>query len=152
MLALTAALRELHESAPMLDRGRSRLDALVSPGAARCFGSAARIVADAVPSLQRDVQHAREARAPGAVHGVSEKRQSLTRWIDNGCDQPAVHGELLDQWRRGIGAGRSDADAVVGGVLGVAETAVAVNEDDVGVTGPFQVLAGERQRRGVDVD
>lgn len=63
-----------------------------------------------------------------------------------------MHGELLDQWPRDIGAGRRDADPVVGGVLGVPEAAVAVNEDDVGVARQFQVLPGEGQRRGVDVD
>jgi hypothetical protein len=149
---LAAAADELRESAPMLDRDRSSLDAVVS--AEGCLLSqlsrADRCRRRTVPAARRTTL--REALAPGAIHGLPEKGQSLARIFDDGRDQPAVHGELLDQWPRDIGAGRRDADPVVGGVVGVPESAVAVNEDDVCVAGPFQVLAGEVERCGVDLD
>jgi hypothetical protein len=37
-------------------------------------------------------------------------------------------------------------------VLGVTESPVAVNHDHVGVAGPVQVLPGERERCGVDLN
>jgi hypothetical protein len=108
-----------------------------------------RIAANAVPSPQRHVQHVREDRAPDTVDGLLEKGESLARAIDDGDDQPPARRELLDQWRRDIGAGRRDADRVVGGVLGIPQSPVAVNEEHVRVARPFQVLSGEREGGGV---
>jgi hypothetical protein len=93
-----------------------------------------RIAADAVLSLQRHVQHVRDDLAPDAVDCLLENGQSLARALHDGHDQPAAAcRELLDQRRWDIGAGRRDADPVVRGVLGVPESPVAVNEDNVGV-------------------
>jgi protein-L-isoaspartate(D-aspartate) O-methyltransferase len=74
------------------------------------------------------------------------------RAFHDGRDQPAPRRELLDQWRRDIRAGCRDADPIVRGVVGVTEAPVALKEDHFGVAGPAQVLPGERERRGVDLD
>jgi hypothetical protein len=88
-----------------------------------------RIASNAVPSAQRHVQDVREDLAPDAVRGLLEQGESLAHAFQDGRDQPAPRRELLDQWRRDIGAGRRDADPVVRGVLGVPESPVAVHED-----------------------
>jgi hypothetical protein len=80
--------------------------------------SGARIASDAVASPQRHVQHVRDDLAPEAVRGLLEQGEALARAVYGGRDQPSPCRELLDQWRRDIGAGRGDADPVVGGVLG----------------------------------
>jgi hypothetical protein len=105
----------------------------------RWASSVAWMASDAILSLQRHVQDVREDLAPDVVRGLLEKGESLPRALDDGRNQSAPRRELLDQWRRGVWAGRRDADPVVGGVLGVTESAVAANEDHVGVARPVEV-------------
>jgi hypothetical protein len=92
---------------------------------------------------------------------ISRRRPStvfssrVSRWrlpCLTGRDQPPPRRELFDQRRRDVRAGRRDADPVVGGVRRVTQSAVAVKEDRVAVAGPVQILAGERERCGVDID
>ena len=76
-----------------------RLDAVVSPEG--CLV----VLAQSRGSLPMPYRPCSE------TYNTSAEGQSLARAVDDGRDQPAVRGELLDQWRRDIGARRGDADA-----------------------------------------
>jgi hypothetical protein len=117
-----------------------------------CDGSDVRLASSAVSAPQRHIQPVGEDRAPDAVDGLLEKGESLVRAFYDGHDQPPLRSELLDQRRRDIGAGRRDADRIVWRVPGVSRSPVAANEGDVGVARPFQVVPGEREGCGVDID
>jgi integrase len=84
-----------------------------------CHSSGVLIATNAIPSLQRHVQHVRDDLAPETVHGLLAKGESLARTFNDGRDQPAPCRELLDKWRRDVGAGRRDADSIAWGVLRV---------------------------------